>query len=149
MTPEQSSYIRKLVERVQVLEASVSIQGQQILALHEQLKKKTAPRFSPPTLEEVTQLVRHKGYLVDPETFYHYYEAQGWKLSNGRPMVKWQSALVTFSKHTEFLPAQAVQQQRADSMAAARKRDREKLQRQHEEALRQHQQDFGLRIKKP
>lgn len=134
MTPEQSAYIRKLIQRVEVLEASVSMQGQQILALHEQLKKRQpTTRFSPPTLDEVTAQIRHKGYLIDPETFWHYHNARGWVLTNGKPMRCWKSALVTFSKHTEFSPPETLRQQHVDRQALARKRQREEQRRQFEQ----------------
>lgn len=55
------------------------------------------PRFTPPKLEEVKELVRDKGYGVDPLKFWTYYEAQGWKLSNGVPMKNWKAALVRWA----------------------------------------------------
>lgn len=51
-------------------------------------------RFVPPTLEDVKTLVKSKNYKVDPLDFWTYYEAQGWKLSNGVRMKNWKAALV-------------------------------------------------------
>lgn len=45
------------------------------------------PRFKKPTFEEVKQYIEENGYSsVDPERFYSYYEANGWKV--GRNSMK-------------------------------------------------------------
>ena len=149
MTPEQSAYIRSMAQRIQVLENTVQMQNIQLLEINKQLKKPSSKRFSPPTLEQVTAQIRHKGYLIDPETFWHYYNARGWRLSNNSPMRCWKSALVTFSKHTEFASPEALRQQHVDRHALARKRQREERQAAMEAERRQHEQDFGLKVKKP
>ena len=146
LTAEQRKYLRTMAERLTELERIVADQQQQI----EQLKKKpTSSRFSPPTIEEVTAQIRHKGYLIDPETFWHYYNARGWRLSSNQVMKCWKSALVTFSKHTQFTPPETLKQQAVDRQALARKRDREQRQRQMAAERKQHEQDFGLKLKKP
>lgn len=58
-----------------------------------EIQKKDS-RFEPPTLEAVKALVSDKRYKVDPLDFWTYYEAQGWKLSNGVQMKNWKAALV-------------------------------------------------------
>lgn len=59
-----------------------------------QAKKRSAH----PTIEEVTAYVKEKGYTFDAEKFWAYYEAQGWKLSNGNPMKNWEACCVTWEK---------------------------------------------------
>ena len=45
------------------------------------------PRFQKPTFEEVKQYIEENGYTsVDPDRFYAYYEANGWKV--GRNSMK-------------------------------------------------------------
>jgi len=60
-------------------------------------KKEVRKRFSPPTIEEVSDYVKRKGYNVDPEAFVAFYESKGWKVGS-QPMKSWQSAVVTWSK---------------------------------------------------
>lgn len=52
-----------------------------------------APRFTPPTVEEVRGYCKQRGNSVDPERFVDYYQAQGWKLANGRQMKDWKAAV--------------------------------------------------------
>lgn len=54
--------------------------------------------FTPPTVELVASYVTEKGYTIDPHHFVDYYQAQGWKLSNGRPMADWKAAIRTWAK---------------------------------------------------
>jgi hypothetical protein len=49
-------------------------------------------KFQKPTLEEVKSYVAEKGYTVNPEKFYAYYEAGGWMVGK-RPMKSWRMAL--------------------------------------------------------
>lgn len=55
-------------------------------------QKKSARRFTPPTLQEVTAYVAEKGYNVDPERFVDYYAARGWKIK-GDSMKDWKAAV--------------------------------------------------------
>lgn len=59
-----------------------------------QKERKTMVR---PTLEEVRAKIIEKGYSVDAEAFWNYYESNGWKVGKN-PMKKWESALVTWQK---------------------------------------------------
>gem|GEM_PF-5145785 len=54
--------------------------------------KRTAPRFTAPTVEEIKKFVVSEKLQVDAQNFYDYYAAQGWKLSNGNAMRDWQAA---------------------------------------------------------
>ena len=49
-------------------------------------------KFQKPTLEEVKSYVAEKGYSVNPEKFFAYYEAGGWMVGK-RPMRSWRMAL--------------------------------------------------------
>ena len=59
-----------------------------------QKERKTMER---PTLDEVRAKIMEKGYSVDAEAFWNYYESNGWKVGKN-PMKKWESALVTWQK---------------------------------------------------
>ena len=60
-------------------------------------EKEKRKRFTPPTIEEVSDYVSRKGYNVDPEAFVAFYESKGWKVGS-QPMKSWQGAVVTWSK---------------------------------------------------
>ena len=60
-------------------------------------EKEKRKRFTPPTIEEVSDYVQRKGYNVDPEAFVAFYESKGWKVGS-QPMKSWQGAVVTWSK---------------------------------------------------
>lgn len=50
-----------------------------------------------PTIEEVTAYIQFKGYEIDPETFWHFYNSKGWKVGK-EPMKSWRSACVTWTR---------------------------------------------------
>ena len=62
------------------------------LSLKESVKRKHAPRFSPPTLKEIKDYCLEAGLHTDPEEFYDYYTSNGWMVSKNR-MQNWQAAL--------------------------------------------------------
>ena len=59
--------------------------------------KKERKTMERPTLDEVRAKIMEKGYSVDAEAFWNYYESNGWKVGKN-PMKKWESALVTWQK---------------------------------------------------
>lgn len=59
--------------------------------------KKERSAMKRPTLDEVRAKIIEKGYSVDAESFWNYYESNGWKVGKN-PMKKWESALVTWQK---------------------------------------------------
>jgi len=61
-----------------------------------QSKKKTAQRFSPPSVEEVTAYVVEKQYQVNPQAFVDFYTSKGWKVGS-QPMKDWQAAVRTWA----------------------------------------------------
>jgi len=58
-------------------------------------------RFTPPTIQEVTDYCKSRGYTFDPETFVAHHATRGWKLKGGQSMKCWKSACTTFQKHEE------------------------------------------------
>lgn len=60
-------------------------------------KKKTSPRFVPPTLDEIAEYCAEKGYNIDPERFFNYYESNGWMVGKTK-MTKWKNALANWVK---------------------------------------------------
>lgn len=54
-----------------------------------------------PTLEEVMAYVAEKGYRFDPQHFFDYYEASGWKMQSGKPVKSWKQCCVTWERNCE------------------------------------------------
>lgn len=54
--------------------------------------KPPRPRFSPPTVGEVTAYYNEKGFSIAPQRFVDYYTANGWKVGKN-PMRDWRAAV--------------------------------------------------------
>lgn len=52
-----------------------------------------------PTIEELKAHVLEKGYHFDPQHFFDYYEASGWKMQNGKPVKSWKQCCVTWERN--------------------------------------------------
>jgi hypothetical protein len=59
--------------------------------------KKIYTRFVKPTLEEVTAYCLERGKGVDPQKWYDYYSANGWKVGKN-PMRDWKAAVRTWER---------------------------------------------------
>lgn len=71
--------------------------------------KKSVTRFTPPSVDEVKEYIREKGYSVDAEEFYAHYESNGWIVGK-TPMKNWKAAVVTWQKrHEKDKPKPAAQ----------------------------------------
>ena len=64
----------------------------------EEERGRNRPRFSPPSLEDVTDYFWKIGCDSDPQQFIDYYEARGWKLSKGMLMADWKAAARSWKK---------------------------------------------------
>lgn len=62
-------------------------------------------RFTPPTINMVTDYIREKGYVVDAEKWMSHYQSNGWKVGKNK-MVNWKAAVTTWSKSTYAKTAQ-------------------------------------------
>ena len=67
-------------------------------------KPPTRPRFSPPSVQEVADYCREKGYAVDAERFVDYYASVGWKVGK-KPMKDWRAAVRTWVRKDSPKPA--------------------------------------------
>ena len=62
----------------------------------EKVKRKSRPRFVPPTTGEVRAYCAEKGYQVDADAFVDFYESKGWVVGRS-PMRSWQAACRTWA----------------------------------------------------
>ena len=60
-------------------------------------KPPTRHRFSPPSVEDVREYCKEKGYNVDPERFVDYYISNGWKVGRN-PMKDWKAAVRSWER---------------------------------------------------
>ncbi len=68
-------------------------------------EKKTASRFRPPTLEEVTAYCKERGNNINPQGFLDFYGATGWKRGN-TPIKDWKACVRTWESRDNEKPAQ-------------------------------------------
>jgi len=64
-------------------------------------------RFTPPTIEELNDYIREKGYAISPQRFMNFYEANGWKVGRN-PMRDWKAAVRSWAGREQ----QAAERQR-------------------------------------
>ena len=62
-----------------------------------EIDKPKRAKFTPPTIEEVTEYVRDKFYHFDPEQFVAFYQSKGWKVGSDT-MKDWKAATTTWEK---------------------------------------------------
>ena len=67
------------------------------------LYKKGSSRFQKPTIEEIRQYCQEKGYNVDAEQFFNFYESKGWVVGKS-PMKNWRAAVSTWNKREKEVP---------------------------------------------
>ena len=63
----------------------------------EKLVVEKAPRFCPPTVDEVKAYCLEKNYTVDAENFCDFYESKGWFVGKNK-MKSWQAAVRTWQR---------------------------------------------------
>lgn len=63
--------------------------------------KKAAPRFLPPSVEEVRAYCQERKNNVDPEGFVNFYSSKGWKIGN-QSMKDWKAAVRTWEKRENY-----------------------------------------------
>ena len=75
----------------------------------EENKKETplppSSRFVKPTIQEIADYAKEKGFDLDAEYFWDYQEARGWVLSNGKKMKDWKATIRTWMKNNNFRKA--------------------------------------------
>lgn len=54
-------------------------------------------RFTPPSLDDVSNYIKDKGYNIDPEAFIDFYTSKGWKIGKDT-MKDWRAAVRTWAR---------------------------------------------------
>jgi hypothetical protein len=63
-------------------------------------KSERAPRFSPPSLDEVSAYCKERGNKVDAETFVDFYSGKGWMVGKNK-MKDWKACVRTWEKREQ------------------------------------------------
>jgi hypothetical protein len=63
-------------------------------------KRKTAERFTPPTVEQVADYCKERSNTVDPQRFIDFYASKGWKVGN-QPMKDWKACVRTWEQRDD------------------------------------------------
>lgn len=58
--------------------------------------KESNKRFTPPTLEEVTEYCKERNNGINPQHFIDYYETRGWELKPGQKVKNWRACIRTW-----------------------------------------------------
>ena len=70
-------------------------------------KRPTTESFCHPSLPEIKEYCMENSYLIDPESFIDYYEANGWMVGKN-PMRDWKAAVRTWARNEKHPTANAV-----------------------------------------
>lgn len=80
------------IQNVSTMETQVRLGKVSIGKVSIENGTKTQKRFRPPTLEEVKAYCLERNNSINPEKFFNYYEANGWKVGRGK-MKDWKAAV--------------------------------------------------------
>lgn len=64
--------------------------------LPSQKKADSPTRFVKPTIEQISDYIKEKGYHFDAEQFFYFYESKGWVVGKNSPMRDWHAACSTW-----------------------------------------------------
>lgn len=81
--------------------SKASKEKESISEVKESEEKSTRARANRPSLEELKAYCSERSNGVDPETFFDFYEAKGWKVGNA-PMKDWKAAVRTWERRKEY-----------------------------------------------
>jgi hypothetical protein len=71
---------------------------------HDSIDEKHSSRFSPPTIEQVQEYVKEKGYAdVDASKWWCFYDGKGWMIGKNK-MKNWKSAVATWHSTEDNIP---------------------------------------------
>ena len=60
-------------------------------------KPPRAPRFSPPSIDEIAEYCKERGNSIDPQRFFDFYSAKNWMIGKNK-MVDWRASVRTWEK---------------------------------------------------
>ena len=82
---------------------------QQVTTTNNNMGKRKKKAFVPPTRDEVKAHVAEKGYHLDPDHFYDYYNSSNWHLQGGKKVSNWKQCCVTWERNAKKSPQRSGQ----------------------------------------
>lgn len=67
-------------------------------------ESESGKRFTPPTKEEIQAYCDEKGYNIDVDFFFNYYNSSGWRRKDGTKVLNWKQTVITWAKKDEEKP---------------------------------------------
>ncbi len=100
-TMSNNPEIKKIINNFKKLEETSS--GLKQIRLDKiRLDKTRLDKYNIPTISEISEYCAVKSYTdIDPEYFWNYYQARGWKYKTGQPMKDWKAAIQTWRKNNK------------------------------------------------
>lgn len=91
-------YINNILINNNVNENAVSYHDSYNDSCHDSSKpkKKKADKFEPPTVQDIKAYCIEKGYDIDAEAFWGFYESKGWMVGKNK-MKSWRGAIVSWN----------------------------------------------------
>jgi hypothetical protein len=71
-------------------------------------KVKREGRFTPPSLEEVSDYIKKQGYSIDPQHFIDKQEERGWELKNGKKIKDWKATVRTWERNEKKMEKRGI-----------------------------------------
>ena len=76
-------------------------------------------RFYVPAVEDIAAYCEERNNGIDAEKFFDYYERQGWRLSNNKPMKDWRAAIRTWERNERSRQSIAADEKKPKGRQAA------------------------------
>ena len=76
-----------------IKQETISISNSISISKRKNIKKE---KFVPPTREAVKAYFAEKGFTIDPDVFFDYFNESGWIDSNGKPVQNWKQKAITW-----------------------------------------------------
>lgn len=96
--PTVTGALQNVTQTVTKDNESKSIEKEIDIEIEKDIEKKPQKRFAKPTLDDVKAYCQERNNGVDPEKWYNYYSANGWKVGKN-PMKDWKAAVRTWERN--------------------------------------------------
>jgi hypothetical protein len=76
---------------------NVSVNDNENVDINVSSIKAKRKRFTKPTIEEINSYIKEKGYQVDAQRFFDFYQSKGWYIGKNK-MRDWRAAIRTWAR---------------------------------------------------
>lgn len=93
------SYLEMIDQSLILIVGLLKEQNKLIEASQKKPKQEPRSKFTPPTIDQVSDYVKELDGTIDPNSFIDYYQARGWKLNNGTAVKDWKACVRTWERN--------------------------------------------------